>query len=1184
VAAAKSSTEAPAIAAQATSPESAPEGYGRCPNCGGRARSREGLGLFLTIPEWNADLLVALLAGALDRTPCEICGHALVAPTVSVISPEPATWTIFIGTQAESQSEGIVDSYRRGFTSDNPPAVNRVSTLDELRAFVTSRLKRHLAVLNAALVAHAKGALQAHIGAHWRDLVPEVFAAGAVCSRIAVKGVQLAGLAKSGGPSLSQDDARSLFAGIQSVSWFALWLAWALGEEGCTSLEADLRRYIHVDGTLPGAPEAFLERLEHFTAQHLEPSSFEARYCREAVRASVCLVAGTQNPNATTWARLFVAWELGTRRSEAEVRERASPLIISSRRARETIPFESAWDAVLPYATSKDAASSLPHLDEVINKAGHPELIRQLNDSVGFQTEDDHLEVVLELLRGAAKQRPGALADPPAEFVRPLMDKRDFEGLESIAAELIKLRGGNDEARAEAESWLGSKFKVLRQPERFLERIGDSPRDWEHELSTHNKARLWLERSNHLRLIGRHHDALVVVMSILRARDGIDAANLRVVRLNFGILLRETGSPDLAIDQLVDVLAEANGRERIDVLHSLSQTYTVLGDEERAVAALDRALEFAKGPFKGGRSKLLASRALVLAAAGQAQRARADLKELGGELEKDTVTLIPGASAWTTLALQRQVTEEDGDALGRLHELLYAEFEKAEATGDVRLQLDTIHLYAALSDAVGLEMAEDAWKLAQATERLHDVPPDPLTQLALARRAYMRHDSREARTLLAELPTALAARFGGVYDVARAVGGPTNLRGFLHDVALQVLKQGEPFADVRLICELKRDTLMRARSFRGSEPAPSDLLREGISDDLAARLAPARGRTAVLEWLDTRDHIAAFATVISAQGRVEAHWLSSPPVPLADLAETIRWRLSNWTRRRPGDPFDHEDWRQFERWLLETLGVYLETDDHLVVLDHGDHAGLPWHVAASSRWSCSYAAGWTSLLAMPPRQADSRKRLGVAVVPDAHEAPEVLAAYAGSLLRSRAFAAGGGVMLDVEDGHGCDRERFSTMLGDGCTMKVLCHGYVSPSTHEVAWMLAAENALPVKLAVGSDVPGSRPHRFGWREMQHLRAAPAVVFSAACSTGVAHLAGLGDRLGLMAGLRGAGTLSLIAPQWDIFATEVLPILDDALERFLRGGELAASVRGACLDASTDVPQWLRWSIAIEGGWR
>jgi hypothetical protein len=133
-------------------------------------------------------------------------------------------------------------------------------------------------------------------------------------------------------------------------------------------------------------------------------------------------------------------------------------------------------------------------------------------------------------------------------------------------------------------------------------------------------------------------------------------------------------------------------------------------------------------------------------------------------------------------------------------------------------------------------------------------------------------------------------------------------------------------------------------------------------------------------------------------------------------------------------------------------------------------------------------------------------------------------------------------------------------------------------------MVSGGGKLPVAAAVAAGLARGKHHRFSWRDVEQLKTAPTVIFSAACSTGVSHLAGIGERLGLMAGLRRAGTRSLVAPHWDIVPDIVLPILDDALERYWNSGGLAQSVRAACQNAPAETPTWLKWAIATEGDWR
>jgi hypothetical protein len=176
-----------------------------------------------------------------------------------------------------------------------------------------------------------------------------------------------------------------------------------------------------------------------------------------------------------------------------------------------------------------------------------------------------------------------------------------------------------------------------------------------------------------------------------------------------------------------------------------------------------------------------------------------------------------------------------------------------------------------------------------------------------------------------------------------------------------------------------------------------------------------------------------------------------------------------------------------------------------------------------------------------------------------------------------------GLRLLVAESESADHDAFRRIMERADVAKVLAHGFISPADDEVALMLAHDGALPLadSVAAGSEV--GRRHRLSWNECQELRRAPEVVFSAACSSGVSYVRGLGERLGLLGALRRGGTRSLIAPRWNIVAEDVLPILDAAMERFLeRGDALGLALHQAC--AESDRPRWLAWALALEGDWR
>jgi len=137
----------------------------------------------------------------------------------------------------------------------------------------------------------------------------------------------------------------------------------------------------------------------------------------------------------------------------------------------------------------------------------------------------------------------------------------------------------------------------------------------------------------------------------------------------------------------------------------------------------------------------------------------------------------------------------------------------------------------------------------------------------------------------------------------------------------------------------------------------------------------------------------------------------------------------------------------------------------------------------------------------------------------------------------------------------------------------------------MALMLAVDGELPTQHAVAAASASQVRHRYSWRDAQHISRPPAYVLSAACSTGVSLIAGLGERLGLYGALRLRGTRAVVAPAWDTVADDVLIILDDVAARYLAGeGSLARCLRLASEQAGMSLARWRAWPLAIEGDWR
>jgi hypothetical protein len=358
-----------------------------------------------------------------------------------------------------------------------------------------------------------------------------------------------------------------------------------------------------------------------------------------------------------------------------------------------------------------------------------------------------------------------------------------------------------------------------------------------------------------------------------------------------------------------------------------------------------------------------------------------------------------------------------------------------------------------------------------------------------------------------------------------------------------------------------------------------------LSDEVLAKLAPVSGRVSVVESLSYRKSAFFLVTVVEASGEVITRVAASPEPDLGGLAMRLRQRLSGWRLGRAGDPLDLPAWHALEIWLCRLLAEHLADGDHVVFIEPVEFSGLPWHVAVAGQWTASYTTSWTKLLSFVRAEAPPQPlSVGVARVPQFNESETILCAMRTSAERTSTLAATRRFPYVESVDRECDSVALAEMLSKVTTAKLLCHGFVSPAEQEVALMLAHAGALPLGINVSTDNQAARSHRFSWRDCRSLVRAPAVVFSAACSTGVSHVFGMGEPMGLFAGLTGAGTIAMVAPRWDVVAAAVLPILDAAFERYADGVPLAVAVHTACDHAAKITPRWLAWALALEGDWR
>ncbi len=380
----------------------------------------------------------------------------------------------------------------------------------------------------------------------------------------------------------------------------------------------------------------------------------------------------------------------------------------------------------------------------------------------------------------------------------------------------------------------------------------------EDALSDESKANLWTERSNHLRLLGRPHEALAAIDAVGRLRLRPDQQ--LVFAQNRAILLREIGRPDSALALMERIVQEVPTRQRIEVLISIWTTAIALGRYSRADEALREARSLAVGPYARARAELDLFAAPQLARNGQVEEAKELLRGLPPADELTFHELIAAVVAWA--ALPDAVDEPQARAVtARLNAIA----DEAAAAGDQHGAREALWTVARTQQEQDHPEAAKAWeRYLAACGELSAARP-----IALMFHAWHRWEAAQldaARAALTAIPAALAEGFGAADDIDSVAKAHQELRHSLPVLAEAIIGSGTArVADVRLLAELQRDGIARARLLRRQR---EQLPRDGLDAAVLAELAPEQGALHVIEWLELPDQFITLRTAIAADGTV----------------------------------------------------------------------------------------------------------------------------------------------------------------------------------------------------------------------------------------------------------------------------------------------------------------------------
>ncbi len=879
--------------------------------------------------------------------------------------------------------------------------------------------------------------------------------------------------------------------------------------------------------------------------------------------------AGQDDPLKMAFTRQWIsyAWAANEHPEDSQLqRLRPPPELL----ARAVDPRE-LTNAV--FETTDAPAGWMERLQQIAEEAGHPRLVRQAAGGAPVMAQASS-EVLRSALSEVAKfEDPRRLAEGLRFVLGVLNASQRADELEAMTDHALALSVDTPEARVMLLVQLGSAAKDARRPTVFLDRVGDRPADWEAQLSDEWRLSLDTERTSALRMAGRASEA----QSLLRPYLGLafDRDTRWRLEFNSALIDRDAGATDLGLQALEELLENAaDDDERFLAHQALARTVTALGRQEDSARHLRAAIAYAHGEHAHHAPTLRASLASVLAAAGDTAGARAELDAL------DATTLPPQASVAVGDAiavlleqdqeLEQRVVDDAMDALAQAE-------ARAGRDGDTTVQGSALRVRARLHELLGDDEAAAAdWEAVLETHH------DELALVSLATIRGGRGRIDDARALLVQVPEALLAAHGEIRDIGALLESTGRLRAKVQHLA-STMMAGRPLPrDVRLAAELARDAIGRVRAWSAADGAlPSrSALAAGLPEEALQSLAPDTGTLWVIEWWAAAQGVVTLLTGIEASGAVSMRALPAMPVDAPAVASQVRARLQGWWPGRTGDPLEHAGWQALGAWLQAELGQ-ARKGDHLVVIEHGLLAGLPWH-ALGAGWTTSYAPSWSALLDLRPVRRLSS--LGVVAVPAREEALATVNAFDSAVATARKEAARRNVAFEAITGVDADCSAALGLLGRNDLITLFCHGLVDPDQLDLALLLAAHNQLPSQHPVAASSAVGREHRLTWRTLQVVPSGPAVILSAACSTGRGLIGGMGERLGLFGALRPRGTRAIVAPAWDAVAVDAVHQLQEVQRILLDGRPLAAAIKETGDAAAQRLPAWRARCLCIEGDWR
>ncbi|WP_169946506.1 CHAT domain-containing protein [Microbispora sp. H11081] len=1131
---------------------------GTCPTCGApAARTRDTTAH--TIRGHSVVQLRRLFRGDYDNERCA-AGCTIPQPTALYVT---WVWPNEALARVPEDSDELVLRHHEAFARLHGAGEHDVFRDGaEFKVAVAGRLQRRIEGVLPLLGGSASDPLTEE---QWRLLRVPTFAALLVALEDVTPLLRLP-------PGTTEAD----IALLQARLWSSMPLTWAAWSHDADDLELSAERdaSFYIDG-MPVVAGA-LDAAEPVLAQLADEGDDQTRYCAELSWASAARNAGRSSHRADSWAAAYFGQEIsptGTRYA------------IDAERAEGTVDRPSAVRAARLWLSS----AGEPRIEAAARKAGHQDVVQEARgqEEVGelFGGRDPRDLTAEELEMGQrrilARLELGVDARTMERARRwwcgPLISHLRLDLVNEIVVGMIEALGPSDpSAHGQVRLWFATRLVLdARLPAQALEVVGERGEPYERELEPQVRGSLELARARAFGMLDHFDDAFACIR---RAFEDLEPHSVEwwECAYTFARLHRDTGFPEEGLEALKAIAENAPVPQRVLAQEAVGTTLVRLGRLTEALEYFQKALWWAlrnDSLLVPSLAAAILQSSLILY--GDDIMGMSHLLATCHPEDDPLAALMEAAALANRVATGDTLTPADLERARLVYQALPWVAART-ANANPREHLSTLQIQARLAEALGDHTESTAhWAALLRTARETGANPGASAWLAFALDAAGKGDLDGIRANVDAAYLAASAEAGGTGSLAAVIDSGRVHRRQLDALTTVLLDTAGPenLRALTYVAEARRELVGSG----GARPGPRELL-----DEMVPELDGNDQTVAVLEFLGDRERSRPVLTILGGAGPIPLG--GPPPCDGEKIADALRYRLSNWYPGRPGDAFAHPAWTPLARWADTEVMGHLAAVDHLVVINTGPFADLPWHATLSPACPVSYVASWRQIAAIlmqaPPDRPVTDLKVGLFTAVRHRDASAITRAFR----EGEAHVLAGRPPVIRLTGEQADRSGLADVLASSDVAFVLCHGYARED-EGVGLIVSAGGRLAVRTSSAIASRYGSQHRYTWADAAELDRCAAVLFTAACSSGLSQARGAGQRAGLHAALRRAGLRALVAPRWDADPSTVA-ILSQAFTSWAAGDHgLAGALHQASDQAElAGIPTWITRNLAVEGDWR